>query len=145
MTDSKNKEQINPLYRLVIERKYAIEEILYEMLKDLVKFEKGTRSIIFQEPFYRCLDSDAKIVVTLAAIYALYKLGWRDNPNIGLKELSQITGLNYNTVRPRLSKAGKAYKYSEKVDQGIYKISESKLYEAKQYILDVLSKCMEGR
>ena len=142
--NSSKKMKKNPLENLLIEEEYVIEKLLYELLEPFVRFNKQTGQIIFREPFYQCLDAEGKIIISLAAIYALHLLNLRDDPSISLRDIASITGVNYNTVRPRLSKAGKASKFAEKVKQGVYKFNISKISEAKAFIENQLKKCELG-
>ena len=146
MGEKTSEKQINeesPLARL-IKPAVNIDEELYEALKDVVAaIDPNTLTIAFTDK-YDCLDAEGKIIVTLATYYAMYRLKLIPDPYIHLKKISEVSGVNYNTVRPRLSKAGKISKFVKKSEKpGYYTIREVLVREIKKFIKQQLERCKQ--
>lgn len=144
MSEKTTEKKINkesPLARLV-RPAVNIDEELYEALKDVVAaIDPDTLTIVFTDK-YDCLDAEGKIIVTLAAYYAMYRLKLISDPYIHLKKISEVSGVNYNTVRPRLSKAGRISKFVKKGEKpGYYTIREALVREIKKFIKEQLERC----
>ena len=95
MNEEKNLE------KLFIDEEEVSRDLLYDILAPYIRFSKKTNDIIPTRDFLK-LKTDQKILVTLAAIKALFVLGKRDDDKIAPKELEKLTGIKGNTLRPVL-------------------------------------------
>jgi len=110
---------------LVIKSSKEAERILYIVLKDYVRFDEETKDIIFLEKFYE-LSEKEKVLLMLLAYKALEILGWVEGSSLSPKEVSDKTGVNYNTTKDFLNKLSKD-KIITKVGRGKYRIDVSRL------------------
>ena len=115
----------SPLQNLFIKSSEEAEKILYEVLKDYIRIDKETHEIIFLEN-YQSLSNEKKILLTLLARKALQILNLVEDDSLTPREISNKTGVNYNTVRPTLASLTKRGLVNRK-EKGKYYIEITKL------------------
>jgi len=110
---------------LIVKSSKEAERILYIVLKDYVRFDEETKDIIFLEKFNELLEKK-KVLLMLLAYKALEILGWIENSDLSPKDVSEKTGVNYNTTKVILNKLSKD-KIITKVGRGKYGVDVSRL------------------
>ena len=111
---------------LIIKEKDISKKVLYDVLKDYVKFtEKG--DIILQEPC-NTLNIKDKVLLILLAAKAMTILGLRNEETMRPKEIAEILGAEDGTIRGLLSVLAKEG-FTRSVERGLWTVNWSKLEE----------------
>jgi hypothetical protein len=92
----------DPLAELLISESELNRGKLLEVLKDFIRIDIETGHIIPISD-YAYLNVWQRILITLLGAKALKALGKREKETLGPKELSDISGINNNSVRSYLS------------------------------------------
>ncbi len=92
----------NPLKELLISQTEFNRGELLEVLRNFIRVDIETGQIIPISD-YAYLTTWQQIVVMLLGTKALKALGKRDGETMSPKELSEMSGINYNSVRSYLS------------------------------------------
>lgn len=105
MTDENNKNpKSDPLHDLFVDGAEIDRELLANLLKDYIGIDSKTFAPIFKERFHN-LDAKAKLLIYLLyrkALLVTEKITPENEPEKP-KEISKITGVNYNSTRSYLS------------------------------------------
>lgn len=126
--DSEEKSSRSRLEELIVKEEAVSEEILYEILKDYIRFTKNGE-IILQGPSSDLSIKDRVLLILLAA-KALKILGIRNEEVLRPKEIAGMLGIQDGTVRGlllALKKDGLAHSPG----RGLWTINWSKLEEIK--------------
>jgi hypothetical protein len=105
------------------------EEILGEILSERVKIPEPTGEIRPQQEFDE-LDTEGKIVCSLAAVRAMEMKDHRESKEIGPTELGRISPVPEGTIKGKISEID----IIEKTDEGKYYLPGYELRKAKKMI-----------
>jgi hypothetical protein len=97
----------DPLERLLVTQDEVNREMLAEVLAPYVKIAKESGSIV-QLPAFGQLTNAEKILIFLLARKAAKSLGVKiEREEVSPKEISNMTGINYDSVKPTVSALAK--------------------------------------
>jgi hypothetical protein len=97
----------DPLERLLVSQEDVNRELLAEVLSPYVQISKGTGEVV-QLPSFSKLTNAEKILVFLLARKAAKSLGLSQvREGVSPKEISSMTGVNYDSVKPTVSALAK--------------------------------------
>jgi len=96
----------DPLSKLLGSRQALDRQLLAGLLEPFVIIDEDTGTVAPLPAFSR-LNERQKVLATMLGIKVAGALGKRDHEQIGSKELSDMTGINYNSVRSYLSQLEK--------------------------------------
>jgi len=113
----------NKLKELIINEEELLREILADILKDYVNIRRNGE-IVYKN--LEGLDAEKKVIIGYLAHLATKLLGLKDTEKVSAKKISEEMAMNYNTVRPIISKLVRA-RILNREGRGQYYISLSKV------------------
>lgn len=88
-----------PLDDLLVDEEQLNQEMLRDLLSDFIRIGKQSGSLR-PNPEFRDLNSKQKVTVVLLAQHARFELGMADTEWLSPSEISELSGINKNTVYP---------------------------------------------
>ncbi len=87
---------------LIVDEEEIGEKLLYELLEKYIRIGEKSKSLIFN-PEFDSLKIDDKIIVYLLGKKVLKLLNFSDEEKASPKDISNDTGINYDTIKPQIS------------------------------------------
>jgi DNA-binding transcriptional ArsR family regulator len=98
-----DKNEDNPLRRLLVKEENLNEKLLVETLKPYILIEENTGELVPMDNF-TILPAEGKIIIAFLYLKAKKRLNFSQSEKLKPKDIESLLGLKGNTIRPILKK-----------------------------------------